>query len=153
MKTYILYLQTIKKPYKMTVSELDTRIKTIISLLKLFPGAPDNGKIFSVQTHKHLFLSSMPQAWQDKFQTSGKTLMNTTTWPGLIRYFAECRKQSLRDESAKRSSRYNKGSSGSKRGGGPRWSDNKKAKKYHGPYQVGKGQYARNDCPFHPKEL
>ena len=93
------YVEKLKKPYAVSVRDFYSRLKFIIVLMKRFPGAPEDGQIFTVQTLKTIFQNAMPMAWQDKFNNSGLMLMNTQ-WPALIRYYSKCRAQAEREREA-----------------------------------------------------
>ena len=67
------YLETSKKPYRLTCAALAARIETINKMMSLFPGAAGNPPMQAVDV-KNLYYQMMPGEWQRAFLNSGQVI-------------------------------------------------------------------------------
>ena len=101
------YLETSKKPYRLTFAALAARIETINKMMSLFPGAAGNPPMQAVDV-KNLYYQMMPGEWQRAFLNSGQVITdNNYTLLSLQRFMtlqeeqnqadvARCRQQQQR---------------------------------------------------------
>lgn len=138
-----LYLQTVKKPYKMSCSEAYNRLKNISTLMRLFPGAPQ-GQVYTAMELKTLYFNMMPAQFQLSFKTAGHTL-NTSTWPFIVRFFGTVRSA---EEKKKAAEKLQQKSKRKERGNDDKNDTGKKSKSKK---QKG-SRTPKKDCPFHPNQ-
>ncbi|KAG7360642.1 hypothetical protein IV203_035741 [Nitzschia inconspicua] len=70
------YLMKLKKPYKLSCTELSSRLRYINSLMRWMPGA-NNNPPFSENDLKVMFYSMMLEPWKLNFVTAGKDIVNS----------------------------------------------------------------------------
>lgn len=71
------YLETSKKPFKMSCATLAARLETINKMMSLFPGTDDNPPLQPLDL-KNLFYQMMPLDWQRAFLNSGQVITEPT---------------------------------------------------------------------------
>ena len=145
INTYILptdledqkvYMETVKKPYKMSVNKLAQRFRYMNNLMQYFPGT--NRPPFNENALKRILFKSMLEEWRDNFVSSGQELnADGYSYRALTRYMQQ-------QEAVYNSKRPQK----------------KRAKKTHespkkSVVSAGSSRSARSskkagDCPFHP---
>ena len=96
------YLETSKKPYRLTCAALASRIKTINKMMSLFPGAAGNPPMQPVNV-KTLYYQMMPGEWQHAFLNSGQVITdNTYTLLSLQRFMTLQEEQNQADVARRR---------------------------------------------------
>ena len=139
------YLETAKKPYKMSVNALATRLRYINSLMSMFPGANDQNP-YDEQGLKMLFYNMMLDDWKLNFLSSGTNITSPAfTYLMLARYM------SVQESAfnAKKKARETQKSAGSRRSTGKRKRDddtnNNRTRE-----RVTSRRRTGGNCPFHP---
>ena len=91
------YLETSKKPYRLTCAALAARIETINKMMPLFPGAAGNPPMQPVDV-KNLYYQMMPGEWQRAFLNSGQVITdNNYTLLSLQRFMTLQEEQNQAD--------------------------------------------------------
>jgi hypothetical protein len=78
------YIETVDKPFKMTVQEFAYRVQFLNNCLTEFP-QPEGADILTVTQIKNIIFRAMPQEWQTNFANANIHL-NAITLPVLIDY-------------------------------------------------------------------
>ena len=96
------YLETSKKPYRLTCAALAARIETINKMMSLFPGAAGNPPMQPVDI-KNLYYQMMPGEWQRAFLNSGQVITdNNYTILSLQRFMTLQEEQNQTDVARRR---------------------------------------------------
>ena len=96
------YLETSKKPYRLTCAALAARIETINKMMSLFPGAAGNPPMQPVDI-KNLHYQMMPGEWQRAFLNSGQVITdNNYTLLSLQRFMTLQEEQNQADVARRR---------------------------------------------------
>lgn len=136
-----IYLQTVKKPYKMSCGDAYVRLKRICNLMRLFPGAPQ-GQVYTAMELKTLYFNMMPSQFQLQFRTVGHTL-NATTWPALVRFFTTVRAAEEKKKAAEKKNKKSKRKASEDDDTAKKSKSNKKKKST-------RNNGHKKDCPYHP---
>ena len=96
------YLETSKKPYRLTCAALASHIEAINKMMSLFPGAAGNPPMQPVDV-KNLYYQMMPGEWQRAFLNSGQvTTDNNYTLLSLQRFMTLQEEQNQADVTRRR---------------------------------------------------
>ena len=142
------YLETAKKPYKLSVNALATRLRYINSLMSMFPGANDQNP-YDDQALKMLLYQMMLDDWKLNFLSSGTNITN----PGYT-YLMLARYMSVQEtaHNAKKKARETNKTGGSRRAtsSGKRKREDNSGGTYQGPGRAAQRRRTGGNCPFHP---
>jgi len=127
-----LYMDTTRKPFRLSCRELSSRYLFLNNLMKWFPSANGN-KLYDDNALKFLFHSAMLDSWQDSFARSN--LDFTSDYDDIVRYFED--QEEIHNRARGNSSHGGRGG----RGGGRGRNQGRGGRNYQGRGYQGRGNY------------
>ena len=98
------YLHTVKKPYKLSVSAMYTRLLQINRFTQYLPGNPTRGTaMLNDASFKQTFFNLMPNAWQLEFNKVGHNIYDDTTTIESVSRFMEVHEAASKSNSVQQS--------------------------------------------------